>query len=637
MKQTFTFSLCLLCFLTSLQAQYKRRVLLEEFTQAGCPPCAQQNPSFNARLAANEAYVTPIVYHASFPGTDPMHTQTAEDVLPRQTYYGVWGTPFLYVNAIQIGIGNLTSSRIQYDYNKETPVNITVAHHLNASFDSVLIEVSVASTKALEGDFRLHVAITEAQIQFATPPGSNGEKDFPHVLRKLLPDHNGISTGNIEAGSSKTYRLQWAVKNFYDLNQLSVVAWLQNRETKEVWQSARSLPNTSIAGGNFAKITLNYVQEFVFNCRQTFKPIFSLTNLGTADLTSATIQYGVEGEAQYQYVWTGNLYPTGKVEVQLPEFTFATTGYHPIQLAVVETNFGRTLNLVDSKAAILLNSFYKAFSPLEVAQDFESEVFPPVNWGVENFRLPKGQGWLLGTAAGANGSKKSAFRNFYDAPVSSNPALVLPKLDLNTANTWSLSFYHAYAPYNKQSGNSNDRLIISASTSCVNISAGAGTTLYEKGGAALQTAPATNVRFVPLDTQWVHNEVDLSAYKGKTDVLLRFVGYSDSGNDLYVDDIRVIPNISPVYLVNPIVQDLTIYPNPVSTSLFVSFNLSQSEAVQIQVYNALGNLVLRQPMRTMAAGDHKIPINFGELPAGQYSLTLQSPQGVAATKLVTKS
>lgn len=634
MKRNLSLSLCLLCFLTSVHAQYKRRVLLEEFTQAGCPPCAQQNPAFNARITANEAYVTPIMYHASFPGTDPMHTQTALDVLPRQQYYSVWGTPFLYVNGNQIGISSLTNSRIQYDYNNETPVNMTVTHRLNATFDSVLIEVSVASTKALEGDFRLHVAITEAQIQFAAPPGSNGEKDFPHVLRKLLPDHNGFPLGNMEAGFSKTYQFQWAVKNFYDLNQLSVAAWVQHQKTKEVWQSARSLPNTSIAGGNFAAITLDYNQEFVFNCKQTFKPTFSLTNLGTTDLTSATIRYGVEGGSQYQYVWNGNLYPTGKTSVQLPEITFASTGYHPIQLAVVETNLGRTLNLVDSKAVILLNSFYQSFSPLEASQDFESEIFPPVNWGLYNFRLPKGQGWALGAGVGVHGSKQSAFRNFYDAPIGSNPALILPKLNLNTANTWSLSFYHAYAPYKKTSGISNDRLIISASTSCSNTSTG--TTLYEKGGATLQTAPATTVRFVPLDTQWVHNEVDLSTYQGKTDVFLRFLGYSDSGNDLYVDDIRIIPNISPVYIVNPIVQDLTIYPNPVSTSLLVSFNLSQSEAVQIQVYNALGNLVLHQPMRTMAAGDHKIPINFGELPAGQYALTLQSPRGVAAKKFVTK-
>jgi hypothetical protein len=43
----------------------------------------------------------------------------------------------------------------------------------------------------------LHSVVTETNIEFATPPGSNGETKFYDVMRKMLPSNQGESLASI--------------------------------------------------------------------------------------------------------------------------------------------------------------------------------------------------------------------------------------------------------------------------------------------------------------------------------------------------------------------------------------------------------------------------------------------------------
>ena len=53
MKKIFTALFATSAFLSISFAQTQRRVLVEEFTQASCGPCAAVNPAFNVMLSAN--------------------------------------------------------------------------------------------------------------------------------------------------------------------------------------------------------------------------------------------------------------------------------------------------------------------------------------------------------------------------------------------------------------------------------------------------------------------------------------------------------------------------------------------------------------------------------------------------------
>ena len=75
-------------------AQTQRFVIIEEFTQASCGPCAQQNPAFNALLSANSTKTFGLKYQTSFPGVDPMNEHNPEQVSDRWDYYPGTGVPY---------------------------------------------------------------------------------------------------------------------------------------------------------------------------------------------------------------------------------------------------------------------------------------------------------------------------------------------------------------------------------------------------------------------------------------------------------------------------------------------------------------------------------------------------------------
>lgn len=623
-----------LCCPALLSAQHKRRVLLEEFTRASCQPCAQQNPGFNAVVANNAQYVTPVMYQSSHGATDIMFLQSAKDVVARESYYRVWGTPFLYINGFQslTGVSGVTGSKIRYEYEKKTPVFLDLKHRLNATFDTVEAEILVRSDSALSAGLRLFVGITEARVSFATPPGSNGEKEFPHVMRKLLPDAGGTVLPALPAGQPLTFRLKWAVENFYDLNQLAATAWVQDYTSRVVWQSARSLPNTSIAGGAFVKMSANLLDVLTHTCQQSFKAKVNLQNPGTTDVTSATILYGEKGMPQDTFFWKGILWVGGTLAVTLPDYKVQHSGFNTFTVRILETNQGRALNLADTKVTFYRNAFYQNVSPAQVAADFEGERFPPDNWGLANTIFRPDVGWIRGSA-GANGSAAAAVCSFRDVSAGWVNTLLMPKVSLNTPETWSLTFRHAYAPFLFTSGPSKDSLAVFIHQNCTNM--GIGTVLYGKGGTRLQTAPAINQRFVPVNDQWADNTIDLSTWKGKDNLFVQFKGISNGGNDLYIDDVRLVPNVSTAYREAPLLEGVRVFPNPAHTTFSVDFTLLHADQMRLALYNSSGQLVLERTLGQLPAGAHQFPVSEVHLPAGVYTMALHGTQGVAAYRLVS--
>src|SRR5689334_4310145 len=79
----------------------QRIVMIEEFTNASCPPCAAQNPAFNTLLTANPTKIVELKYQTNWPGVDPMNAQTQNlGVGTRVTYYSVTGVPNAFYDGV---------------------------------------------------------------------------------------------------------------------------------------------------------------------------------------------------------------------------------------------------------------------------------------------------------------------------------------------------------------------------------------------------------------------------------------------------------------------------------------------------------------------------------------------------------
>src|SRR5690349_17429490 len=83
----------------AVSAQCQRTVLVEEFTQASCGPCAAANPALHTLLTNNASKSVYMKYQVSWPGVDPMNAQYPS-VSSRTTYYSCNSVPYAVMDGV---------------------------------------------------------------------------------------------------------------------------------------------------------------------------------------------------------------------------------------------------------------------------------------------------------------------------------------------------------------------------------------------------------------------------------------------------------------------------------------------------------------------------------------------------------
>jgi len=245
MKKHYSLLIALACsaLTTNVTAQAVKYVLFEHFTQASCGPCAQQNPSFqNDILQNNKGVVHHIAYHTSWPGTDPMNAYNPTDVQDRVTYYNVSGVPTMQMlGKYWTGQpGGVTQSMVNSEASKGSPISIRVTETSDGSIRTVRVVVHSFGTPPT-GTMFLRTVVIESDISYTSPPGSNGEKDFPNVMRKMLPNPSGYSYTAAPQGDSVVFISAYSLDQAnWDTTKIYVVAFVQDDVTGEVINSGSS-------------------------------------------------------------------------------------------------------------------------------------------------------------------------------------------------------------------------------------------------------------------------------------------------------------------------------------------------------------------------------------------------------------
>lgn len=227
-------------------SQSQRTTLLEEFTQASCGPCASANPNFNKLINNNVGKVVSIKYQTSWPGTDPMNAQNPTDVSKRVTYYSVQGVPDVSMDGQKtVYPSDLTQSSLNTEYAVKSPFKIDLTQSVNAKGDSIFIECTITASQdfTTKGPFYARIALVEKTIKFSKAPGSNGEKEFYYVMRKMYPSSTGTTLPlTWTNGHSEKVSIRAAIPTYiYDKSQLSVIGFVQTDNDKVVQQAAQSV------------------------------------------------------------------------------------------------------------------------------------------------------------------------------------------------------------------------------------------------------------------------------------------------------------------------------------------------------------------------------------------------------------
>ncbi|MEL7220085.1 MAG: T9SS type A sorting domain-containing protein [Bacteroidota bacterium] len=363
MKKLFTLTLtmALLVFsIASLDAQTPRKALAELVTQASCPPCASNNPITVATINANPDDAILLAYQVWWPGFDPMYLDNPEEVRDRVEYYGVTGAPTVTVQGTTDAGGNLS----QVDVNNATSTMSEFAMDLEASILNGVINVTgtISTSMAASGDFRLRVALAEDLITIQDAPGgTNGETEYHHVFKRFFGGSEGVDLQDDWAdGDTYTVDLSLPITttNVYNVDQLEIVAWIQNDANRYIHQATKitDLESTFTIANNVAAVETTVSSTEICSGTNTIEPTFKLGNLGSEMLTSADIVYSVNGGAEQTFNWTGSVMPLNTETVTLDAITFDHTDVSTLSVSAINPNGAEDENADDNASSVEMGS-----------------------------------------------------------------------------------------------------------------------------------------------------------------------------------------------------------------------------------------------------------------------------------------
>jgi hypothetical protein len=619
----------------------QRLVLFEEFSGENCGPCAAANPAFNTLLNAgtNPTKIMLIKYQSPIPSGGPIYAQNTVDVQNRSSYYSVPFAPYGRMDGQtspwsttgNIGhISDLDQTEITTASAITSPFNITVTNTVTGSTISSTINVSAVAAYTGVG-VKLRAALVE-DLSFATAPGSNGETEFHHVVRKMYPSADGQAIPDTwTSGQTGTYTFSGQIPAYVDRAHAQfVVVWIQNDADKKVAQAAKSinlpLPAVDVASTGITVPTLSGH----LNCGVTpIAPKVTIKNTGTSTLTSAQIFCKAGTGAWSMQQWTGSLASGASTDVTITNPIPGAVGVVTVQDSVAMPNATVDINSLNNNSntsiTVLANSGGQA---LPLSTDFETNA---ANW------LPYFEGnsapifLTTQTGKGYNGSNNMLVFPCYNIPENASGYNIFPFTTIPTGAK-ALEFYLAYAPFTGTGGGSgNDKLEVVYSTNCGQ----SWTSVWSQAGSALATTAGINQGYIPSsNSQWAKRSVDVTTIPANAQIA--FKGTSGYGNNYFIDNVNL--RTGTVTGIEELVHGsaASLYPNPATDQVNVELNMVATAKVSFQIVNMLGQEIGQHIEKNLTAGKTNTTISTSALAPGVYFMNIITDKGNLQQKFVKK-
>ena len=223
-----------------------RLVLLEHFTNTNDADCIAANQTIYDIYEANKPDIAFISYHTSFPPGDPINTNNTADPGTRAFYYNVSTVPFSVMDGGLDGSGRYNYSPAGFnesDLHQRALIDPYFKIYIsqNQVNNDLSIELELKSIFSFGPvDLTLHVAVLETEVT-ASQVGLPGNNVYRNVVRKLLPNAGGtFLPASWTANQTASYSLSWTIENVINAENLALVAFIQNENTKEIYQVGTS-------------------------------------------------------------------------------------------------------------------------------------------------------------------------------------------------------------------------------------------------------------------------------------------------------------------------------------------------------------------------------------------------------------
>lgn len=322
-----------------------------------------------------------------------------------------------------------------------------------------------------------------------------------------------------------------ACMNIFTLGQVerfNVV--LENSPRRMTLVNNRATQDPVLANLDLAIVTI--VEPLDYICTPAVTPSVEVINAGNNTLTSARIQFLVNGTVRENRRFTFSLATGESTVLNFNSLTLSASG-DEVEFRIIQANDQEDQNPANN--SMTSNPVLQQEVALPYTYNPGSFPGPWVIDNPDNFLT-----WQNITLPISGVSQELVYiRNYqYESPGEVD-YFISPSINLSAYPNAQLVFEMAHAQYNENGF--EDKLIVAVSQDCGNtfdlLSSN-----YDKSGFRLETSPATLEEFIPtLNSQFRTEVVNLSPYADLGSVRIAFISESSYGNNIYLKNIRILP------------------------------------------------------------------------------------------------
>ena len=324
------------------------------------------------------------------------------------------------------------------------------------------------------------------------------------------------------------------------------------------------------------------------------------------------------------WAWTFEGGTPNTSSVQNPTITYNNPGTYSVQL-IASNSVGNSVPEIKTGYITVLPAPISS----SLTEGFETSTLPNSTWMLRNVSASN-TNWQQTNTAFASGAH-SAFVSETAAP-SSTVDLYSPTYDFSSMPYNTITFKWAGAERD-QSTTSGDVFSLFFSTNC-------GATWVPRFSKTIKSTVAgvngvVNGNFNPTPSQFYQEVISLGSLTSAADALFRFryVTETGSSNHFYLDDINLttVTDIKEQYAH---ALNLSIFPNPSSDNISVSFDLLEDKQVGMTLHDILGKTVKTISNQSFGKGNHAMSVPVNDLSKGIYFLQVNVNDVVTTHKFV---
>ena len=218
-------------------------VIIEDFANVSCNPCVISNKIIEGltEITYGRSKLVAVKFPTNFPAPNDLFYLAAKEICDaRISYYNVFFAPTTVIDGILKPIStdsNSVKAAVDSRLSITPRFNINVGAILEGDY-SVNVDVKFIDTSSINmSDLVIHTVLTETDIEFEQAPGSNGETKFYDVTRLMLPSKDGTPIRQLIDQGELTFSFEDALLASWNLEKLNFVVFIQNKATKEVFQT----------------------------------------------------------------------------------------------------------------------------------------------------------------------------------------------------------------------------------------------------------------------------------------------------------------------------------------------------------------------------------------------------------------